>query len=116
MNKKCTRFNSRWWVPGTESVDAFCQNWSGETNWLVPPPRVISLCLEKIAAEKADCTLIIPKWKSAPFWPLLTEDSKCGLKQQINLGRFRILTKGRGNNGIFSLNPLPFDMLALKFG
>jgi hypothetical protein len=114
MNKKCTRFKFQLVGSGNRIGRCFLSKLVRGDNW--PPPRVISLCLEKIAAEKAACTLIIPKWKRAPFWPLLTEDSKCGLKQQINMGRFRILTKGRGKNGIFSLNPLPFDMLALKFG
>ena len=37
-NKKLPRFNSFFWNPGRESVDAFSQNWQGENNWLVFPP------------------------------------------------------------------------------
>ena len=39
LSKKCKRFNSRWWVPGTEAVDAFLKSWKYDSNWLVPPPR-----------------------------------------------------------------------------
>ena len=31
-NTKCQRFNSKFWVPGTEAVNSLDQNWSGETN------------------------------------------------------------------------------------
>ena len=31
-NKKLDRFNSRWWVPGTEADNAFDQSWSAECN------------------------------------------------------------------------------------
>lgn len=37
----CKRFNSRWWVPRTERVNAFDHYWAGENNWIVPPPRLV---------------------------------------------------------------------------
>ena len=43
-SSKCKRYNSRWWVPGTEAVDSFGQDWgSPEVIWLVPPPRLIKV-------------------------------------------------------------------------
>ena len=45
-NTQLPRFNSRFWCPGTEAVDAFSVSWAGENNWLVPPifliPRVLN--------------------------------------------------------------------------
>ena len=117
FNNKCVRFNSRWWVPGTIGVDAFSQPWQHEVNWLVPPPALISDCLDKIVSEKAVGTMIVPQWKSAPFWPKLFESNdiaKYFIKAMINLGNANVIVKGKGNNGIFMKNPLPFDMLALK--
>ena len=39
-------FNSRFWTPGSEAIDAFTCNWEGENNWWFPPvslvPRVIT--------------------------------------------------------------------------
>ena len=31
------RFNCRYFVPGTEAVDAFTTTWAGGNNWLVRP-------------------------------------------------------------------------------
>ena len=76
LNKKCNRFNSRWWCPGTEAVDTFSQNWAKECNWLVPPPRLILKTLNKMQKDKAKGTLVVPMWRSAPFWPFLISDEK----------------------------------------
>ena len=50
--------------------DAFDQCWHGVKNWMVPPQSLGSKTLKKIVKEKAEGTLILPEWKSAPFWPL----------------------------------------------
>ena len=34
-NKQVDRFNRRYWNPGSEAVDAFTVDWSGENNWFV---------------------------------------------------------------------------------
>jgi len=36
-------FNTRFWAPGSEAVDAFTCDWGTDINWLFPPvyPRVI---------------------------------------------------------------------------
>ena len=36
-NTQLPRFNSRYWNPGSEAVDAFTCDWSNECNWLCPP-------------------------------------------------------------------------------
>ena len=117
MNNKCKKFNSRWWVPGTDAVDAMTQFWGRDINWLVPPPRLIAKCLKKMFLEKAQGTLIIPSWKSGPFWPcLLDKDGsfKSCIMHVKNLGRTNVIARGKGNNGIFAKDPLSFDMLALN--
>ena len=35
-NTQLLRFNSRFWVTGSEAVDAFTVNWHGEVNWVFP--------------------------------------------------------------------------------
>jgi hypothetical protein len=32
-NKKLNRYNSLYWNPGSEAIDAFSQNWQYENNW-----------------------------------------------------------------------------------
>ena len=54
--------------PGSEEIDAFSQYWFAENNWLVPP---INLVIRHLVTCKAKGTLIVPKWKSAAFWPLI---------------------------------------------
>ena len=70
-NTKLTRFYSRFWKPGCEGVDAFCYNWVGENNWLVPPVSLVPRVIRHIAHCKAMGTLIVPEWFSSPFWPML---------------------------------------------
>ena len=36
------------------------------------------------------------------------------ISEVTNLGRIGITVSGNGNNGFFSKDPLPFDMLALR--
>ena len=75
-NAKCGRFNSKIWVPGTEGVNSFSVMWSGEINWCVPPPSVIPRVLSKFAHERAIGTLVVPRWNSAPYWPVLCHENK----------------------------------------
>jgi hypothetical protein len=70
-NAKLSRFNSLFWNVNTEAVDAFSQNWSGENNWLVPPIYAVIRTVKHLVACKAKGTLIIPKWTSADYWPLI---------------------------------------------
>lgn len=86
-------------------------------NWLVPPPRLAASCIDKIITEKANCTLIVPTWKSAPFWPSLINKNgnyKEFITDYLDLGRLDVVVPGKGNNGCFSKYPLAFSMLALR--
>ena len=71
LNTQLPRFNSRFWNPGSEAVDAFTCNWAGENNWLCPPPFLIPRVIRHTLKTGADGTLIVPRWPSAPFWPLI---------------------------------------------
>ena len=117
LNTKCKRFNSRFWVPGTEGIDGLDKLWSGELNWLVPPPRLILNCIQKIKAEEASATFVIPVWESATYWPdLIRKDGsfKSFIVDNILLPSRNIIVKGNGNNGIFGREQLSFKMIALK--
>ena len=70
-NRQLERFNSRYWNPWTEAVDAFTCDWSKENNWWCPPLYLIPRLLKHAEATKARGTLVIPQWPSAPFWPML---------------------------------------------
>ena len=70
-NAQLERFNSRFWNPGTEAVDTFMADWSGENNWWCPPVALIPRLIQHASRTKAEGTLIISQWPSAPFWPLI---------------------------------------------
>ena len=114
-NTKCQKFNSRGWYPGTSGVDAFSQKWAGETNWWVPPPKLIPRTVVKLVAEKACGTLVVPYWQSAPFWPKvwngLTFNS---FVQAHELLPANVVIKGKGKNGIFGKRGSSFKLIALK--
>ena len=116
-NNKLKRFNSRWWVPETEAVNAFDQPWSAECNWMVPPPRLASLCFDKLQVEKASGTLVVPEWRSAPYWVKLVDANgkfvPCVAEMEI-LPLENVVKKVRGNNGVFRRQYMPFRMIALK--
>lgn len=116
-NNKCNRFNSKWWVPGSEAIDCLVQRWTGEVNWVVPPPALITECLQKFNRDKAVDTLVVPQWVSAPFWPLLIDETgqySGFIKEVFPLPLKDSICIGKGYNGVFSRNPLSFRMLALK--
>lgn len=115
-NKKCVRFNSKYWCPNTECVDAFIACWKGENNWLVPPPNLITKAINKLVADKAKATLIVPEWKSAPFWPILYDGKK--FKSFVlsweYLPEKRLITHGKSKKSVFDKFPLDFKMVAFN--
>ena len=112
-NSKCKRYNSRWWVPGTEGVNSLDQYWgSPEVNWAVP--RLIPNVLEKFQNDNAVGTVVIPEWPAATFWPILiSEGLRKRIKDTFVLPRYNSISKGLGNNGIFVKESLSFRMIAI---
>ena len=117
LNSHCTRFNSRFWCPGTEGVNAFDQRWADECNWVVPAPRDVLRALQKLESDRSRGTCVIPLWKTAPFWPILQPQGNAFasfVKGVRILPQYNVISQGLGNNGVFSQNPLPFRLLALR--
>ena len=71
-----TRFGSRFWNPGCTVVDAFSISWQTELSWLCPPIHLIGRCIRKLQRDKADGSLLVPLWFSAPWWPMLIGHDK----------------------------------------
>ena len=66
-NKHLRTFNSRFWVPNTEGVNALSQNWHGENNWVLPPPGLLAEVIGLIKKQGVVATLVVPWWRSALF-------------------------------------------------
>jgi len=71
LNNKTKIFNSLFWNPSTSAVDCFTQNWAGENNWLVPPIYSVVKAIKHLVFCKSKGSLIVPRWVSAPFWPII---------------------------------------------
>ena len=76
-NTQLPRFNSRFWRPGTEAVDAFCVSLAEKNNWLVPPFFLIPSVLNHMVTLGGCATLVVPA-NLVPrvlfFWPLTFTD------------------------------------------
>ena len=116
-NAQLPRFNSRFWNPGTEAVDAFTCNWGDELNWWCPPPYLVSRMLCHAKRTRAHGTLLVPKWPSAAFWPMLFPEHS--LKAWF-IQELRVLDKSEvvvcaGKHGAYLFDGSPnTNLLALK--
>lgn len=113
-NAKCARFNSRSWVKGTEAVNSLTVDWAGELNWLVPPPKLIISVIKKMLHDKARGLLVVPVWKSAPFWPLLYSNKAfASFVSGVHFfSKEHNILPGKGFNGVFTENKYSFHMMA----
>ena len=73
QNRKCTRFNSRFFCQSAEATDAFTQVWSNDINWLVPPLYLVARALRYLKLGRAAGILVVPIWVSAHYWPVVQE-------------------------------------------
>ena len=114
-NRQLERFNSRFWNPESEAVDAFTVNWGDDTNWWCPPVGLVPRLIQHGLRTRAVGTLIVPQWPSAPFWPILfPEGSPAVFVLDIfQLPRVNwILVPGRSGKTLFN-GPPNTDLLAL---
>ena len=45
-------------------LDAFSAGWSGENNWLFPPPYLIPKVLRHLQWSLVDGTIVVPSWRT----------------------------------------------------
>ena len=117
-NKKTERFNSRFWNPGSEAVDAFSQDWKLDNNWLVPPINLVAKSILHLKMCKASGTLIVPKWPSSSFWTLIF---KMNLEYQpyvIEVLEFspnqNIFVHGNNKNALLGAPDFSSEILAIR--
>lgn len=119
QNAKLQRFNSLFWYPNSEAVDAFSQSWHFENNWLVPPINLVSRVIKHILHCRAIGTLIVPKWPSAPFWTLLFDaEMKCReyVTDVLEFAPYQnVFCHGVNNkNGLFGSDNFNSKVLAIR--
>ena len=67
--------NYFFWIPDPQAMgtDAFSIPWKFNLCYLFPPFPLIQKCIQKIEQDQTDALLIMPVWKSRPWYPLLLE-------------------------------------------
>ena len=117
-NAKPPRFNSRFFQPGSEAVDAFCQDWRFDNNWLCPPVCLIARVIQHLELCQARGTLIAPLWKSSFFWNSCSKDGvhwSSFVTDWMYLPKFQeLFIKGKARNSLFGSRSLDFDVVALR--
>ena len=116
-NCKVNCFNSRYFCPGAEEIDAFTADWSGHFNFLCPPVALIGRAIKHCKLCRAEGVLICPEWKSAYFWPLLVNrhgrDFKSFVLDYRVLDPYFITFNGSGDSNVFQ-GFAKFRTLALR--
>ena len=117
-NAQLPRFNSRFWSPGCEQVDAFSVSWVRENNWLVPPPCLVSQAVKHLLLSKAKGALVVPEWKSYSYWPLLFPNKKPAwfIKNTFVVKPgCRYLVSGTQENSIFTPSRFKSNFVLVNF-
>ena len=73
-NAKLPRFNSRFFQPGFEAIDVFCQDWRFNNNWFCPRVCLMVRVMRHLELGHARRTLTVPLWKSSSFWNSCSKD------------------------------------------
>jgi hypothetical protein len=99
-------------------VDAFAFDWGKDLNWLVPPVGLVGRTIKHVKASCALATLIVPAWRSAPFWPLLFSPCSSFNHMVIDVVEFPdakgIFVQGRNVNSIFGTPRMNSGVMCVK--
>ena len=117
ITAKMSNFYSKFWCQGTSGVDCFAFDWGRDIVWLVPPINCISKAVSHCQRCRGKGTLIIPKWESAAFWPMLCPGGawKTGVSKLYEFqkpGNF--FTSCQYGNGVFSEAKFSSNVLMLR--
>ena len=99
-------------------MDTFTRSWDFDNNWVCPPPHLVPRTLRHMRSCCAQGTLIVPLWRSAPFWPLLTTDGSHlahFVEDWVDLPPLKTtFCMGRHSSGVFGRENLNFRVLAVR--
>jgi site-specific DNA-methyltransferase (adenine-specific) len=68
QNKKCKRFYSNFYCPGTSGIDAFSHSWDGDIAWICPPIKEVTRIIRKLRKSRPTGMLFVPEWKASDYW------------------------------------------------
>lgn len=70
INNKCVKYVSWQMDPDAIAINAFTLNWSNLFFYSFPPFSVILKTLRKIISDRATGIIVVPLWKTQPWFPL----------------------------------------------
>jgi len=118
-NRKTERYNSLFMDTGSEAVDCFTQDWGSCNNWLVPPICLVTKTIRHILYCNANATLIVPKWPSAAFWPILFAKNSDIMRSVSELLEFKMgqdsFRCDNSSKCAFSSHRFNSSVLAIRF-
>jgi hypothetical protein len=114
-NHKTDRFYANFLCPSSLGVDAFCHTWDNEVAWICPPVNCIIPTIRKIILTTGEGVLIVPKWPTARFWPVLCPDGATPIFPFKDVYEFRpnIVQNSRARSPLSGCPP--FSFLAIYF-
>jgi hypothetical protein len=116
LTHKLDKFYSKHWCDGSSGVDAFAYHWGAEYSWVVPPPQLTGKVICHMKTCKAVGVLVVPKWCSAAYWPMLHNghDYVQGIRLLIEYHKpVHFFRKGLHGNDVFSCNRFASNVLIL---
>jgi hypothetical protein len=116
--KNVSIFNYKYFTPVTSGVDSFAYHWSTHNNWLVPPVYLVRKCINHMRLCKAKGTLVVPKSKSALFWPMLVNRFTNNFKSFVLEIReyeksMDLLVKSSHDNSVFTHRPFNSNVIVI---
>jgi hypothetical protein len=61
------RYNTKYFSPKAEGLDAFSLNWAGDNNYLFPPPSLVGQAMYHASVCGADITIVYMQRFSRPY-------------------------------------------------
>ena len=88
------KYNSRFFSPNTSKVDAFTQNWGGDSdNWLYPPSSLIAKTIWHLRTCRSRGTILVPLDTRRAWRPLVAAGAGGTTWRRGNSLRMEILPK-----------------------
>jgi len=70
-NNEVSLFNSKYYCPNTQGVNAFHFSWANHNSYLLPPVYLIPRAIRHLESCTAKGVLVAPFWRSAAFYPII---------------------------------------------
>jgi hypothetical protein len=109
MSTQLFRFNTKYYSPLAEAIDAFSLDWgNNENNYVFPPPALVGQAIRHAQRCRAIITLVFMEWYSRPYMAtLFPREGNICRKSVIFLGHSSEVLEYKGVDADIRLHHLP---------